>query len=197
MFHHDPIETMKRYARRLVKNAQAENLPPLIVKRFAMLPDLDEETLPSLVKHRHGLTVTAKLLGFEGWSHIVHVIEGKRTDDYGKVLCGKAGAFYPNIWETDLETARKFRDEHGGTLLPYKNQFLIVEDGYLEAHSIPADLPEWEKVGRDWTNPGDLDARARLYERRIEAALDWQFAADEKEMEKVRAKAKAKGVDLD
>lgn len=181
MFHHDPIETMKRYARRLVKHAENETLPPLVRKHFLMLPDLEESNLPYIVKHRHGLAVTARLLGFEGWSHIVHVIEGKRTDDYGKVLSGSAGASYPNIWETDIERARAIRKESGGTLLPYKNQFLIVEDGYLEAHSIPITLPEWEKVGPDWTNPGDIGQRARLYERRIEAALDWQFKIDDEE----------------
>ncbi len=150
MEHHDPFDIMKRAAKRLAKQASSDDAP---------------------LKHREALAEIAKQLGFNGWSHAVHVIEGKETRDYGTVLYGAAGATYPNIWEADLDGARAIRQEHGGFLLPYKTQFLIVEPSYLDAHDMPADLPEWQLTGPDWTQAQDIEARTRLYGMRIAGKL--------------------------
>lgn len=150
MTYHDPFDSMKHAAKHLLKQAKGEGVS---------------------MKHREALAQIAKQVGFNGWSHAVHVIDGKETQDYGTPLYGAAGASYPNIWEADLTRARAIRQEHGGFLLPYKNQFLIVEPSYLTAHDMPEDLPEWQVMGRDWTAPNDLDARTRLYGLRIAGLL--------------------------
>ncbi|MEN8722851.1 MAG: glyoxalase superfamily protein [Alphaproteobacteria bacterium] len=150
MEHHDPFDSMKRYAKRLAKQASEDGID---------------------LKHREALAQIAKQIGFNGWSHAVHVIEGKETQDYGTLLYGAAGATYPNIWEADLARARAIRQDHGGILLPYKTQFLIVEPSYLAAHDMPAELPEWQLVGRDWTDPQDMAARTRLYGLRVAGHL--------------------------
>ena len=91
--------------------------------------------------------------------------------DFGTLLYPSTCSGHYNIWSASYAEAREIRAAHGGYLLAYKRQFLIVEDGYIDSMGLdPAD-PDWERMGRDWVQPGDLAARERLYRKLVHNAL--------------------------
>ena len=57
-------------------------------------------------------------------------------------------------------------EAEGGYLFPFRHQFFICEYGFLEAREIDLSDPDWERIGRDWVRPTDVEARDRL-ERRL------------------------------
>lgn len=158
------IEDLKHRARQLHRAAQAGE--PDAVARMRALPELkNEPSLETAVRRRHCLTVVARELGFESWAHLAHVAEGG-CRDFGTFLY-PPGAPYWNIWSASYEEARDIRREHGGYLLPYKEQFIIVDRHFVEALGLDPDDPDWERIGRDFVRPADTDARARLFEGRL------------------------------
>jgi hypothetical protein len=72
-----------------------------------------------------------------------------------------------NHWFNDYGEARSFHEKDGGYLLPYKEQFVITEPNGIRVLGLDPDDPDWEKIGRDWVKPGDLEAWERLKIKRL------------------------------
>jgi hypothetical protein len=126
-------------------------------------------------KRRHHLAALAKRIGFEGWQHLVAVLEGDETENFGSLLYAPACSCHFNIWSASYDEARAIRAEHGGWLLPYRHQFLVVDGDFLRTLGLDPDDPDWQAMGRDWLRPASTDARRRLCARAVRArsqALD-------------------------
>lgn len=121
------------------------------------------------IQRRHCLTVLARELGFGGWPHAVSVLGGEAVTDFGTLLYPPGSAAHWNIWSASYEEARSIRLEHGGYLLAYKRQFLIVDVHFIETLGLDPHDPDWERIGRDWIQPADAGARARLYDKLVRA----------------------------
>jgi hypothetical protein len=151
---------------------------PVALRRVRMLPELkklSDDELMQQVKRRQCLSVVARQLGFVSWDHARAVLTScehpQQPQDFGTLLYPGTCAGHYNIWSASYEEAREIRAAHGGYLLAYKRQFLIVEDGYIDSMGLdPAD-PDWERMGRDWVQPGDIAARERLYRKLVHNAL--------------------------
>lgn len=156
------IDRLKDDARRLHKQAGAGD--PRALARLAPVRKQDEP-----VQRRHCLAARARELGFTGWPHARAVLSGERFDDFGTLLYPPGASAHWNIWSADYGEARGIREEHGGYLLAYRHQFLIVDHYFIETIGLDPEDPDWARIGRDWVKPGDVDARARLYEKLIEA----------------------------
>ncbi|MCA8954304.1 MAG: hypothetical protein KDE27_32650, partial [Planctomycetes bacterium] len=65
--------------------------------------------------------------------------------------------------------ASRIRAERGDYLLAYRRDFLVVEHHYVRTLGLDPEDPDWQRIGRDWAQPGDLAARERLFRQ---VALD-------------------------
>ena len=173
----DPVDHAKGAAR--ILHRQADSGDPAATTRLRCvgeLSDVDEATFAKTLRRRHCLAAVAGELGFEGWSHLTAVMAGSAGDDFGTLLSPPGMAAYWNIWSAKYDEARKIREEHGGYLLVYKRQFLIVDRHYIAALGLDPDDGCWAAMGRDWVEPGDAAARARMYgtlfERRLDAVTE-------------------------
>jgi hypothetical protein len=161
------IDDLKAQARILHRRAVAQDAASL-----ARLEAANVRERP--IQRRHCLSTVARELGFDGWPHAVAVLRGRRVRDFGTLLYPPDCAAHFNIWCASYDEARSIRAEHGGYLLAYKHQFFIVDSHFVESLGLDARDPDWERIGRDWVEPKDGEARSRLYEklvRRRQAAL--------------------------
>jgi hypothetical protein len=111
--------------------------------------------------------VIAKELGFDGWQHAVRVLEGEETQNFGTLLHGPGAAGHWYIWSASYEEARAIRAEHGGYLLPYRHQFMIVDRHYIESLGLDPDDANWAELDRDWLSSASPRARAELCARLV------------------------------
>ncbi len=135
------------------------------------LAGLDEAAVASSVKRRHCLAALARAAGFRGWPHARAVLAGEDEPDRGELMHREHGGAYWNVWSASYEEARDIRREHGGYLLGYRRQFLIVEPPYIEHLGLDPEDPDWSRIGRDWIAPADREAWRRLTAAAIEARL--------------------------
>ena len=162
------MDALKKKARTLHRAAQGGDADAL--ERLRAVPELEglgDDELALRLQLRHALSALARELGFRGWSHLTAVVQGEE-DDFGTLLSPPGAAAYWNIWSADHAEARAIREEHGGYLLAYRRQYFVVERGYIDFLGLDPDDPDWERIGCDWARPGDVDARARLYEQLFE-----------------------------
>jgi hypothetical protein len=166
------ISDLKSHARVLHRRAVAGDAVAL--RRARLLPELkqlsDSELMQQL-KRRQCLAIVAKQLGFLNWEHTRAVLTSQEQTDFGTLLYPSSCGGHYNIWSASYAEGRDIRAAHGGYLLAYKRQFLIVEGSYIDSMGLdPAD-PDWERIGRDWVQPSDLEARERLYTKLVHNAL--------------------------
>lgn len=162
------IEALKSRARVLHRRATDKDPEALgRLRAVAELKALDDAALAAAVRRRHALAVVARELGFRGWPHLISVVQDGATDDFGTLLVPETGGAYWNIWSARYEEARSIREAHGGYLLAYRHQFLIVDADYVTMLGLDPEDPDWDRMGRDWVRPRDPSARARLYEKLV------------------------------
>jgi hypothetical protein len=177
----DTIEDLKQRARRLHKRARAgEDDALAFLRRFA--PDARGAANDEL-QRRHALAALAVALGFHGWPHALAVLGGDRTGDLGKLLFRDTGGGMWNVWSASYDEARDIRAEHGGFLLPYGRQFVIVEEPFLEWLELDPSDGDWDRIGRDWVRPRDEPAWRRV----TAAAVAARLARVTRELEERRA----------
>lgn len=157
------IDDLKARARALHRSARRGE--PHALERLRVLEalrELSDEELRAEVKRRHALAAIARALGFDGWPHLVATL-GATEGDFGTVLVPPHASAHWNIWSASYDEARAIREEHGGFLLAYRRQFLVVDRFYLETLGLDPEDDDFERMGRDWVRPRDTEARARLY----------------------------------
>jgi len=171
----DGISTLKTRARTLHKQALLGD--DSAGQRLGKLPEfrrLENVEVLKRLKRRHCLAVVARECGFEGWSHATSVINGKTGSAFGRAGFGTAlyprgGHAHSNIWSASYDEAQQIRSEHGGYLLAYKNQFLVVDAHFIATMGLDPDDPDFDEIGRDWARPANPAARTRLYGKLIAA----------------------------
>lgn len=161
---HD-LKAKARILQRLVHERDADALRR--VRALSELAGFDDASLSSNVQRRHCLTVIARELGFDGWSHALSVLTGENKEDFGRLLSPPGAAAHWNIWSASYDEARAIRAEHGGYLLAYKRHYFIVDRYYLETLGLDPDDADWDRMGRDWVRPREPTARTRLYAKLI------------------------------
>ncbi|WP_293779982.1 hypothetical protein [uncultured Oxalicibacterium sp.] len=133
--HLDHLTFLRRYARRLLRDVrgreQARALP--VLRRLIAQKVTHEIRLSELhairvsMQLKHILHMIARELGFPAWENCKqainqqpdHVLDRYRID---------LGMFddYPLNWFADAETARQWQREHGGYLIAYGGQMVVV-----------------------------------------------------------------------
>jgi hypothetical protein len=171
------IDQIKAEARRLQRAVQRRE--PSALARTRKLPELRVlpiEDLVSTLRRRHCLTIVARELGFVGWPHVLGVLKRADADDFGTLLYPPGCSAHWNVWSASYAEARTIRSEHGGFLLPYKHQFVIVDQHFIETLGLDPQARDWQRIGRDWVCPGDAGARHRLCVEAVRVRLRYQHA---------------------
>ncbi|MCB9914156.1 MAG: hypothetical protein H6828_03275 [Planctomycetes bacterium] len=166
------IEIARAHAR--VLQRLASDGDPQTLAAFAALEglqDVERAALAETVQRKHALALVARRLGFTGWAVAKRVLAGELVDDWGELLYPGRGAAYWNVWSAHLDEARRIRAEHGGYLLPWRRQFVIVEDHFVEHIGLDPRDAGWATLGRDWLCAGGDEVRARFYAALVARAL--------------------------
>ena len=164
----DLIEELRQRARHLHVAARAGD--PDALEALGAVPDIAET--PREARRRPCLTALARRLGFQGWPHAKTVLEGDSSGDLGELMHRGAGGAYWHVWSAHYDEAVTIREAHGGTLLPYRRHFFIVEPPYLRSIGLDPDDPDWDRIGRDFVRPRDREAWTRIAREAVRARLD-------------------------
>ena len=148
------LEFLKREAKLLQQAAEADD-PRAKARLQEHSPAVG---LGAPLQRKHALATIAREIGFPNWKGVVGCFE-RGNGDFAKFLHPRRCHVFWNIWSASYEEAKTIRADHGGFLLTYGNQFLIVDDDYVAALGVPADDPRWEQIGRDWYEPIDPSTR--------------------------------------
>jgi hypothetical protein len=166
------VTTLKRYARILQRRCQHGEPQAVsalrVLREFA---DTEPSRVPELVRRSHCLTVSALQVGFRSWPHALGTLENGEIDDFGTLLYPSTCYGHWNIWSAHYDEASSIRGQHGGYLLAYRRQFLIVERDYIDSLGLDPEDPAWSAMARDWVKPRDPAARSGLYEKLVHNAL--------------------------
>lgn len=74
-------------------------------------------------------------------------------------------AAFLNHWFSGYPEARAHLEAEGGYLLPYRTQFFVTCAEAIRERGVDPQDPDWERIGWDWVQPADLEARERLRAR--------------------------------
>lgn len=164
----DAITDLKAQARILHRGARQSEAAAL--GRLRTLDGWDgssDDEILERLQRKHCLLVVAREHGFRNWAHAAEVLSTAEPDDFGTLLYPQGVAAHWNIWSASYEEARRIREEHGGFLLAYRNQYLIVDEHFVRTLGLDPDDADWDAIGRDWARPKQPEARQRLYAKLI------------------------------
>ncbi|MBJ6761893.1 hypothetical protein JGU66_14055 [Myxococcaceae bacterium JPH2] len=141
-------------------------------ERLRQLPQFAELSAPEVlarkdsVLRKHALGVIAQEQGHPSWSALKETLEQRAPSEFDTEVffARPPGAFLNRWFGTYAKAAASLRTE-GGFLFPFRTQFFICDAGFLRALGADPDDPDWERMGRDWVAPRDVDARGRLTEK--------------------------------
>jgi hypothetical protein len=121
-------------------------------------------------KLRDCLHDVSRAAGFRDWEHARRVLSGlaRPGDDMGTFWHAPRCHSLINEWHADESRARAARTD-GRFLLPYRRQFMVVQDDFIRELGLdPAD-PSWMAAGRDLTSHYGSPAWAALCAQRLRA----------------------------
>ncbi len=173
---HAHYEYLKKEADLLLKHAQRMNADA--VARFRQLSSFSELSVdnPSALSDlqlKHALNVVAIENGYASWQELKSALDdAAETSPLAEIkeqFYPKDFTTYWNIWFAKYTQAKKVLSQGKGFLLPYKNQYFIVEEHFVDSIGLPHTLPEWNEIGNDWIHPKNVKAWLRLNEMYVKA----------------------------
>ncbi len=128
-----------------------------------------EQTASQQLQLKHILEYVARENSYPSWSDLKkaldHAAEHSPLADVGEQFYPKGFTTYWNIWFAKYSQAKKVLDEGKGYLLPYKHQYFIVEEHFVDSLGLSHTLPEWKTIGNDWVHPKNVKAWLTLNEQ--------------------------------
>jgi len=120
------------------------------------------------------LQQAARRVGFEQWEQARCVLDGQAQpgDDMGSFWHAPRCSVLLNHWFADLTRAKAGHREAGGFLLPYRRQFVVVQEPYVRELGLdPAD-PLWAVIACDLVAGYGSEQWEQLCLARIKASAD-------------------------
>ncbi len=138
------------------------------------------------VQLKHALTVVAVEAGATSWLALKAAAaltepaaqlrpKARRADE--TFLYERGLSVLLNRWFASYEEAKASLAADGGYLLPYRQQFYICEAEGIRVLGLDPDDADWQRIGWNWIEPADREARARLAVRRAQAIRAAEKAA--------------------
>ncbi|MES2965214.1 MAG: hypothetical protein V4760_15115 [Bdellovibrionota bacterium] len=108
---------------------------------------------------KDALDKIAQLSGFPNWRELKTV-----TEETEIFVPSPSSAFW-KTWYASYEEALAHLAKGEGFLLPYRKQFFICDIHWIEHLGIAASDTDLALVGRNWVEPLDREAMARLVKK--------------------------------
>lgn len=160
-----PLDTLKRDAARLLKQARAGDA--VACARFERL-----DNPPEAPQLKHALAVVAREAGFSGWTELKQA--QARLDvsslDFNEFFAAPGLGDSINVWFATYDEAQAFHGVNGGVLLPYRRHYFVSSPALLERLGFEVGHADWAAIGYDFARPASAAAHAR-----IKAALERRF----------------------
>jgi hypothetical protein len=120
------------------------------------------------VRRKHALAVIAREQGYDSWVELKQALgeEAPLRLDTEAFFTRRTSSFL-NHWFSSYEEARASLQKVGGYLFPFRDQFFVCEASFLRALGVELADPDWERMGRNWVEPDDAAAHARLEQKLI------------------------------
>lgn len=172
----DPYEQLHndlcRRARLLHKRCQAREEDALRkVRRAPAMSGLSDTEIVQRLQRKHCFGAIARALGFIDWAHAARCLRGEPEQDMGTFMHRSFGGAHWNVWAASYAEGSAIRREHGGFLLAYRRQFLVVEDTYVEELGLDPRDSDWALIDRDLARSQRRPAWARVAHAAITARL--------------------------
>lgn len=161
---HKALDELKAQAKILLKSIRSNN--PHAIQRLAKYSDKKihseplELTYAEIAKLKHCQHVVSRERGFNHWRHAHSVLSRSNTHDeahlnikidMGTLWHGQACHGLTNHWFTNYQEARSMLESSSDDyLIPYKLQFIVVSQEYMEALGLYQILKRlWKETGRN------------------------------------------------
>lgn len=173
---HTHYEFLKNEADLLLKHAKQGDAG--VISRFRQLPlfaSLSSDNAEALndLQLKHAFSIIAVENSYGSWTELKSALDtAAETSPLAEIkeqFYPKGFTTYWNIWLAKYSQAKKVLDEGKGFLLPFKNQFFIVEEHFVDSIGLPHTLPEWNEIGNDWVHPKNVKAWLILNEVYLKA----------------------------
>ena len=147
------LQEVKTQAKKLLKAFKSD---PSLVK--GMQIPLKKITVSSLeeLKLKHCLGLVAMELGFRDWHEAQQLLSGAKpslvTINMGSFFYPKGCGGFINEWFADYSQARDslLNSATSKWLLPYRNQFIVVEQEYIAVFKLNKELmSSWTEIQHD------------------------------------------------
>ncbi|MBB1486196.1 hypothetical protein [Oceanospirillum sediminis] len=135
-----------------------------------------------VIQLKHCQRYIARQFGFSDWEHARQVLscesyfaehgpQGRfdHRQGYGEFWYPGRCTTFLNHWCRDYSEALTVHQQQGGYLLPYKHQFMVVQQDFIQALGLDANDPIWQRIGYNWCE-GNQSVRQQLAFQRIMAA---------------------------
>ena len=165
------LEEYRIRASRLLKEVRGADLALALhaANRFCLLPGFADKAPGDILnnrdqlKRKHALTVIAREAGFNDWPELKASMSPNVDVGFDTTRLFQRTATYLNLWYRTYAEAREvLTADPKRYLFPYRHQFVVCEGQLLEDQGIDIADPDWERIGRDWVQPLDRKALARL-----------------------------------
>lgn len=142
--------------------------------RCTQLPALATATIADLctgrvpLSRRAAMDVIALEAGFAGWAHLLTDL----LPEFARVTMHvPAMGAWVNRWFVSWSEAASSLAAEPGVLLPYRSQFFVTALDAVRELGLDANDPDWARIGFDWVQPRDPEARLRLARQRWQVML--------------------------
>lgn len=173
-FPHSALEEFKTQAAILFKQLHAHDRSiaqqaTLRLQRLDLFEHLSVEAIiqSEHVQLKHALNAIAQENDYASWADFKKYLErkallAKRRDQYYTRFYPRRCARFVLEWHADYAIASTELGRSEGYLFPYKNQFFICSAECIITLGLDPDDPDWKRMGYNWVEPADEEARARL-----------------------------------
>lgn len=118
----------------------------------------------SQLKLKHCLSIVSHQLGFDSWQQAHEVLSGKQHSiellNMGSFFYPKSCGVFINEWFADYQQAKNtlLKNEKSKWLLPYKNQYIVVTQSYIDVFKLNDNLTSlWSEIKHDMVESYNTD----------------------------------------
>jgi len=131
-----------------------------------------EQADPAEIRLRHCLNQVARDVGFAHWEHARAVLGAMaaREDDMGTFWHAPRTGILLNLWLARYEQAyAALVADPGAFLLPYRRQFMVVQEHFIRELGVDPSHPAWAEAGHDLVAAYGSSAWLALAGQRLKA----------------------------
>ena len=116
----------------------------------------------------------ARAVGFSQWEHARRVLGGAAVagEDMGSFWHAPRCNTLLNGWYADAQVAAAAHANSNGFLLPYRRQFVVVQDEFIRELGLDPRDPHWAEAGRNVVAAYGSLAWQALCAQRVRAAAE-------------------------